>query len=103
MTRYVIPLTPEPQSFSITLGGVEYSLTARWCDAQEGGWLLDIGRAEGAVLVAAIPLVTGVDLLAPYPEHNWGGWLWVQAANDAPPLFDTLGTDTRLIFETEDA
>lgn len=103
MTCYIIPLTPEPQAFSITLGGTEYQLIVRWCDAPEGGWLLDIGTPDNAaILVAGIPLITGVDLLDPYPEHNWGGWLWMQAADDLPAVFETLGKSVKLIFETED-
>lgn len=104
MTRYVIPLASEPQAFSITLAGKEYRLTLRWCDSAEGGWLLDIGAADNAAsLAACIPLVTGVDLLAPYPEHDWGGWLWLQEATDQAPTFETLGGEAKLIFETEDA
>ena len=37
--RYVIPLTPEPQRFSIVLAGRELLLAVRWMDAPEGGGL----------------------------------------------------------------
>ena len=30
MAVYTIPLEPEPQSFTIALGGKEYRLTVRW-------------------------------------------------------------------------
>ena len=43
--RYVIPLTPEPQRFSIVLAGRELLLAVRWMDAPEGGWLLDMADA----------------------------------------------------------
>ena len=55
--RYVIPLTPEPQRFSIVLAGRELLLAVRWMDAPEGGWLLDMADAEGVPLVSGIPLV----------------------------------------------
>lgn len=64
--RYVIPLTPEPQRFSIVLAGRELLLAVRWMDAPEGGWLLDMADAEGVPLVSGIPLVAGCDLLEPY-------------------------------------
>ena len=63
--RYVIPLTPEPQRFSIVLAGRELLLAVRWMDAPEGGWLLDMADAEGVPLVSGIPLVAGCDLLEP--------------------------------------
>ena len=50
--RYVIPLTPEPQRFSIVLAGRELLLAVRWMDAPEGGWLLDMADAEGVPLVS---------------------------------------------------
>ena len=57
--RYVIPLTPEPQRFSIVLAGRELLLAVRWMDAPEGGWLLDMADAEGVPLVSGIPLAAG--------------------------------------------
>ena len=73
--RYVIPLTPEPQRFSIVLAGRELLLAVRWMDAPEGGWLLDMADAEGVPLVSGIPLVAGCDLLEPYAYLGLGGAL----------------------------
>ena len=87
--RYVIPLTPEPQRFSIVLAGRELLLAVRWMDAPEGGWLLDMADAEGVPLVSGIPLVAGCDLLEPY-------------AGDEPPSPDTLGRGVDLLFEVAD-
>lgn len=103
MTQYVIPLTAEPQTFAITLAARQYTLTFRWSSAAEGGWLMDIADTESAVsLVAGIPLVTGADLLAPYPDLGIGGMLWLYAIDDLPPGYGDLGTTVQVIFETED-
>ena len=56
MAVYTIPLEPEPQSFTIALGGKEYRLTVRWFDAPEGGWLLDLATVEDEPVIAGIPL-----------------------------------------------
>lgn len=103
MTRYVVPLSAEPQTFAITLAGRQYTLTLRWCTADEGGWMLDIADTEtSAVLVAGIMLVTGADLLAPFPDLGIGGMLWLYAVDELPPGYDDLGVGVDLIFETEE-
>ncbi|WP_413206711.1 phage baseplate plug protein [Rhodospirillum sp. A1_3_36] len=100
---WIIPLTPEPQTFTVTLVGVEYRLTIRWGWANEGGWLLDLAKAEDDVpLVAAMPLVTGCDLFAAYGHLEIGGAVWVSSADDEPAGEDDLGTAVRLVFQTED-
>ena len=86
--RYVIPLTPEPQRFSIVLAGRELLLAVRWMDAPEGGWLLDI------------PLVAGCALLEPYAYLGLGGALLL--SGDEPPSPDTLGRGVDLLFEVAD-
>ena len=86
--RYVIPLTPEPQRFSIVLAGRELLLAVRWMDAPEGGWLLDMADAEG------VPLVSGI------PYLGLGGALLL--SGDEPPSPDTLGRGVDLLFEVAD-
>lgn len=102
MTYYIIPLTPEPQSFGITLAGRELRLTVRWLNVTEGGWVLDISEPENAVLVVCgIPLVAGDDLLGPYAYLELGGGLWLDS--DIPPTLENLGENVQLCFVTEDA
>lgn len=109
MAAYRIPLTPEPQSFVVSLGGVEYRLTVRWVEAHEGGWVLDIATVSSSVegggdLVAGIPLVTGCDLLEPYDYLGIGGGLVVWAdGSDLPPTLDNLGQGVELYFLTSEA
>ncbi len=96
-TSYTIPLTPEPQSFGISLAGREYRLTVRWMDAEEGGWMLDIQEPEKAApIIMGLPLVTGCDLLEPYAYMNFGGELRLDSELPADP--DNLGIETELTF-----
>lgn len=98
MSRYVIPLEPESQSFSIALGGVEYRLAVRWFEP--GGWLLDISSAEDVPILVGVPLVAGCDLLGQYGYLGLGGSLFL--SGDIPPTLNNLGIDVELIFEVDD-
>jgi|SRR6516225_7054939 hypothetical protein len=96
-SKFEIPLTPIPQTFLVSLVGVQYQFTLQWRDATNGGWVLDIADASGNPLVSGIPLVTGVDLLAQYKYMAFGFELWAQTdAADAPPTYTNLGTQSHL-------
>lgn len=102
-TQYEIPLMATPQAFSIQLGSTTYSLTVTYRDIDDGGWLLDIADNDGNSLVAGIPLITGANLLAQYPDLGFEGGLWVQtdgANPDDVPTFDNIGTSSHLYFVT---
>jgi hypothetical protein len=103
MTPYEIPLSPSPQSFLISLLGVQYRLTLRYQATVNAGWTLDIATAAGANLVCGIPLVTGEDLLVQYEYLNIGVPLYVATDGDldAVPTFTNLGDPARLYFTTE--
>lgn len=125
MADYTIPLTPEPQSFGITLAGKEYRLTVRWMDCPEqtdaggtrsgasgnslpaqqdimGTWCLDIEEPEKAApIIMGIPLVTSCDLLEQYEYLEFGGGLRVES--ELPPTLENLGTAVELIFIVEEA
>lgn len=101
ISTYEIPLkVGTPQTFPVTLSQVEYQFTLKFCDWDQGGWVLDIANAAGDLLVTGIPLTTGLDLLAPYPDLNFGGQLWVQTTSDpdAVPTFTNLGSDGLLYW-----
>lgn len=99
---YEIPLTPDPQTFTVTLSGVIYRLTVQYRDAGGTGWILDVADASGNPLVNGIPLVTGVDLLGQYAYLGFGGRLWVQgaASPDDVPMFDDLGIGSHVFWVT---
>ena len=100
---FEIPLSAAPQTFPITLSGIDYRCTLQYRNANEGGWVLDIADNQGNAIVEGIPLVTGVDLLAAYKHLGFTGRLWVQTTNDpdAVPTFENLGTDSHLYWVTD--
>ena len=100
MEVFEIPLTPTPQRFTITMAGKEYALKVRWNPAMTTGWVLDIGSPTAGAIVSGIPLVTGDDLLAQYPDKGFGVQLIVQTDHDtdAVPTFDNLGETSNLFF-----
>lgn len=103
MNIYEIPLSPDPQRFTVTLSGVDYRLTVQYRDAGGAGWMLDIADANNQALVSGLPLVTGVDLLSQYRHLEFGGRLWVQgSANpDEVPTFEDLGIGSHLFWVTD--
>lgn len=100
-TTYEIPLTPESQTFQISLVGVAYQLTVTWRDAPSGGWFLDIADANLNPIIQGIPLITGADLLAQYRHLPVpAGQLWVATDGNpnAVPTFSNLGITSHLYF-----
>lgn len=87
-TAYEIPLSPQPQRFSISLGGQDYQLTWRW-NVAGGCWNLTVADSLGNALVSNIPVVTGLDLLAPHRHLGIPGAIVVQTDND-PDVVPTL-------------
>ena len=78
-------------------------LTLRYCNINEGGWVLDILDAANNPLVTGIPLVTGTDLLAQFQYLNFKGKLVVQTLTspDDVPTFDNLGDTAKLFWVTQ--
>jgi hypothetical protein len=98
-TVYLIPLQATNQTFTISLAGVTYTITIVW-NYIINTWILNIGDSSNTPIVSGIPLVTGTDLLRPFPYLNFGGQLIVQTTNDttAIPTYDNLGTSGNLYF-----
>lgn len=101
MPTYEIPLSPEPQKFSIELAGVSYNLNLSWNEVVSA-WVVDIADRNENPILRGIPLVGNVDLLEPYPYLNFGGQLIAQTDNDieVPPTFNNLGSTGHLYFIT---
>lgn len=99
-TYYEIPLTSTAQKFTISLGGVQYSMLLAWRNTAMGGWFLDISTVAGVPIILGIPLVTGVDLLEQYPDKNFGGVLRVTTDGDpdAVPTYANIGTQSHVYF-----
>ena len=101
LSAYEIPLTPQAQTFQISLNSVAYKFTLQWRSKDGlGGWVLDIADAANNPLLSGLPLVTGCDLLAQYAYVGIGGELWV-LTDGAPleiPTYANLGTLAHLYF-----
>lgn len=99
-----IPLQPQPQRLSVTLGGTSYNLRTAWNEFA-ACWMLDINNQNNNALVDGIALVPGVDLLEQYGYlaiGGTGGRLIVFSQTDPAhvPQYDDLGVGSHLIFLT---
>lgn len=97
--RYEIPLVANPQTFTISLAGINYKLLVQWNHAAQS-WTLDISDSNGNAIISGIPLITGADLLEQYEYLNFGGQLICETDGDATaiPTFTNLGTTSHLYF-----
>lgn len=98
---YNIPLeVGTPQTFSATIGLIEYRFTLRYLNVQDGGWVIDIADSSGNALISGMPMVTGCNLLEQYGHLGFGGALYVQTTSDpdAAPSFSNLGSDGLLYW-----
>lgn len=96
-TYYEIPLSAQPQTFYITLVGVQYQFLVVW-NAVNSSWMINISDASGNPILSGIPMVTGADLLEQYAYLNLGFALVAQTDNapDVVPTFADLGTTGHL-------
>ena len=103
-TLFLLPLENVPQKFAISLAGKDYTMTCKWNDSDEGGWVADFDDAvTGLPVVANIPLITGEDCLAGLEYLGFQGNLIVFTDGNqfAVPTLDNLGTESNLYFATD--
>ena len=96
MIVYEIRLQPKAQTLKCDMFGYEVNL--RLIYAGEAGWVLDIHDTQDMPLICGIPLVTGVDLLAPYASVGLDVILYVETDGDpdAVPTYENLGIGAHL-------
>lgn len=96
-TTFEIPLTPQPQSFRISLAGTTYVLTFTWC-SPASCWMLEIADSNGVDLIGSVPMVTGLNLLDQFNYLRFGFQLFAFTDNNpsAPPTFNNLGITGRV-------
>lgn len=94
-----IPLSPDNQQFDITLDNVSYKIRLIW---RESSWFLDLQSDDGADIIAGIPLVSGINLLAQYAYLQLGFGLVVlsDTNSDEAGQFD-LGYSSHLCVISE--
>ncbi len=103
MNWFLIPLQGSPQSFAISLSGVNYLLTVKWNDSEDAGWQFDLADADtNASILAGAPLITGANCLAGLHYLGIGGLFVVDTDGDPSevPSFENLGINSNLYFVT---
>jgi len=102
MKAYEIPLSPEPQKFSIQLADRTYQMRFYWCK-YHGSWMFDLGDSLNAPILQGIPVVTGTDLLGQYAHLELGGAIIAQTDYDPDvvPTYENLGQLGRVFFLTQ--
>jgi hypothetical protein len=101
LSNYLIPLVNIPQTFSVNLAGINYTMTVKWCDIGQS-WILDLADASQNVLAAGLPFITGADLLDGLAYLGVQGSLfsYTNGLPFAVPTLDNLGSDANLYFQT---
>lgn len=96
-----IPLTPDNQQFSITLGGKSWRMQLLWRDI--AGWILDIHDSNNTPLLTGVPLIPETNLLAQYPFLPFDGMLVMTCSAGTPeyPTQYNLGAAARFYFIQE--
>lgn len=97
---FTVPMSPEPQQFSLVLSGRRMTLVSRW-NALLPAWCIDLYDADTrAVIVLCLPLVTGVNLLHQHRYLGLPGALICTTDGDfeAPPTETNLGAAGNLYF-----
>lgn len=102
-SNFLIPLVNIPQSFVINLAGVNYTMTVKWNDSEQAGWVLDLADESGNPIAAGLPLITGADVLAglDYLGINGNLIVWTDGDPTAVPTLDNLGVNSNLYFQTD--
>jgi hypothetical protein len=95
------PLSPKAQGMFVRLGATRYWLTWRF-NGEAGCWMLGISDATKKPIIDNIPVVTGLDLLAPYRHLGIAGSILAQTAHDtdAVPTFGNLGAGGEVYYIT---
>lgn len=99
MSTFEIPTIPEPQRFSIKLGGKTYIVDVRW-NRYASCWQADIADVNDNPVLDGVMLVTGADLLGQFEYLGFGGLLTASTDHDADavPTFTNLGSEGHLYF-----
>jgi hypothetical protein len=96
---YEIPLIAASQQLTVPLNGATYQLNVFWCDPNSS-YVMDISDNSGKLLVGGVPLITGVDLLSPFPYLKIAGQLYIVSDKNpaAVPQYADLGVIGHLYF-----
>lgn len=104
MSTFQLPLTNIPQTFEISLAGLNYIMTVKWNDAPDAGWVMDLADAiTNLPIVANIPMITGADCLSGLSYLGINGQLIVYTDGNetAVPTLLNLGVESNVYFVTD--
>lgn len=65
MSTYELPLNPYPETFSVSIGNVNYRCQTRW-NQHLAAWVLSVRDTSNASVLENLPLVPGVDLMGQF-------------------------------------
>lgn len=95
MAVYEIPMVNTNQQFNVRLGSIIYKLRLIY---RLDTWFLDIFNSAGQLMLAALPMVQGVNLLEQH-QHLIKGGLYVLNSNaDESQSFNDLGVKIQLFW-----
>lgn len=100
MNLFEIPVTARPQTFTVALSGILYTIRQWWLKPAQC-WMFDIMDIGGAKIACGIPLITGADLLDQLQYIGLKGWLFVISDELPPetvPDFTHLGVTGHVYF-----
>ena len=97
MTIYEIPLSPQPQTFAISIAGTVYRLTIQW-NRFGGYWVIDIADAQGNDILCGVPMLAGRNLLGQYDYLGFNFILFCGTDFQlrTSPTFENLGITSHL-------
>lgn len=101
MAYFIIPVNAYPESFSISLDGISYSVTTRY-NEYVNQWCIDmISDIDGSVIMLNQPVLAGIDLAEQY-RFKFANSLvtWTNGVADGlvDPTYDNFGTDAELQY-----
>lgn len=98
-TGFEIPLTPNSQTFSISLSGVQYRITLKWNSFAQL-WFLDFRDINNVDILLGVPVITGANLLEQYDYLQFGGEMYARTDDspDTPPNFTNFGVTGHLYW-----
>lgn len=104
MTAFKIPVVNTAQVFNIALAGVSYTITCKWNDSVNAGWVMDFSNAlTGVPIVTNVPLVTGTNCFDGLDYLGFGGILFIytDGSQFSVPTFTNLGVESNVYFDTD--
>ena len=95
MALHEILLTNTNQQFNVRLGSIIYKLRLIY---RLDTWFLDISDSAGQLMLAALPMVQGVNLLEQHQHLIKGGLYVLNSNTDESQSFNDLGVKIQLFW-----